>query len=161
MIFAIVAILGLSAVCGKLIALVYEKRDKFYEELEKFCEFLKNEIGFCQTKVGMIFDKFESTYDIKNKSAFSDLKKYTENKSSNEEVLQSLYFLKKHEKQMIIDFIKTLGNLDETHQVANVENFAGNIKKLHEEAQSKRKQNAPLCYKLCIAVGAAVCVMIL
>ena len=74
MIFAIVAILGLSAVCGKMIVLVYEKRDKFYEELETFCMFMKNEIGFCQTKTGMIFDKFVKTYKIKNFEAFKELK---------------------------------------------------------------------------------------
>lgn len=161
MIFAIVAILGLSAVCGKMIALVYEKRDKFYEELETFCMFMKNEIGFCQTKAGMIFDKFVKTFKIKNFEAFKELKSCVENKNVSEQASRNLYFLKQHEKQMIYNFFKNLGSLDENHQVADVENFAEIIKKNHEEATGKRKQNAPLCYKLCLAVGAVVCVMIL
>ena len=161
MIFAIVAILGLSAVCGKMIALIYEKRDKLYEELENFCMFMKNEIGFCQTKVGTIFDKFEKAYNVKNTEVFKELKTCVESKNISEKTTQSVYFLKLHEKQMILQFFKNLGNLDEDHQVADIENFAENVKKNHEEATSKRKQNAPICYKLCLAAGAVVCVMIL
>lgn len=161
MVLSIVAILGVSAICGKVIALFYEKRESFYCELDNFCEFVKNEIGFCQTKVKTVFEKFESTFNLKNKEFFNNLKNYSENESKEELITKNLYFLKPNEKIAIMNFMKTFGEFDEKRQVSNIENFACQIKKQHEEAVLKRKQNAPLCYKLCLSVGAVVCVMIL
>ena len=74
MIFAIVSILALSAVCGKLCARVFEKREKFFMELENMCMFFKNEVGFLNTKNAVLFEKYEKSYEVENKQIFEEMK---------------------------------------------------------------------------------------
>ena len=159
MIFAIVSILALSAVCGKLCARVFEKREKFFMELENMCMFFKNEVGFLNTKNAVLFEKYEKSYEVENKQIFEEMKEIS-NESINT-CFEKIYFLKKIEKQKLAEFSKNFGKGDQNSQLANIENFLQEAKRMHDESLQKKKQNAPLCYKVCLAIGTVICVLIL
>ncbi len=160
MVFVVLVILSVSAICGKLFSQNFSKRENFFTEFESFCVFLKTEICFSQTKVGLIFEKYERTHHVKNSKIFNELKLISENKTS-ENNLNEIYFLKRNEKEKLIEFAKTIGKTDEKNQVLNIEHFLEIVKIWKTESVEKRKQNQPLCYKLCLAFGALVCILIL
>lgn len=160
MVFIVLVILSVSAFCGKLFSQNYSKRETFFTELENFCLFLKTEICFSQTKVGAIYEKFERTYKIKNSAIFNAMKMVSENKTDEKE-LNNCYFLKTSEKEKMIEFATEIGRTDEKNQVLNIEHFLESVKIWKSESIEKKKQNQPLCYKLCLAFGALVCILIL
>lgn len=158
--FLIVLILGCSALCGKLFARRFEWREKFFVELDNFCMFSKTEISFCQTKIDDIHSKFLNTYSVTNKSFFDEMKEISKGKNQDLSFEKQL-FLKKQEKEKIVEFAKMLGKTDEKNQILNIEHFLSLVKEWKDEACLKRKQNQPLCYKLSLAVGALICILIL
>lgn len=159
MIFAIVSILALSAICGKFCVRMMEKRERFYSELENLCLFFKNEIQFLNTKNAVLFDKFFDAYCVSDVQLFKEMKVLAGGEMSV--AFEKTLYLKKNEKQKIKEFLQNFGKSDQFAMIACIENFLQWTKMLHEESLTKRKQNAPLCYKVCLAIGSALCVLIL
>lgn len=153
-------ILGCSALCGKMFARRFELREKVFVELESFCMFSKTEIAFCQTKVGDIYLKFFNSFVVTNKQFFEELKSISEG-AKQSFTFENQYYLKKNEKEKIVEFGKLLGKMDEKNQILNIEHFSSLVNFWKNEACLKRKQNQPLCYKLSLAVGALICILIL
>lgn len=152
-------IVGISAVCGKLLTTSLIKRDKFFLEMLNFCEYIKTNITFSHTKVSNLFDGYIETYNSEFKEIFENFKNFDDNK--NEDNLNKIFFLKKEEKSQIVNFVKQLGNSNVDMQISHIENFKNFIQNKSTLASDKRKQNAPLCYKVCISVGMIVSILIM
>lgn len=160
MVLWIIGIVAVSAICGKIISRGFEKREVFFNDLENFCLFLKSEITFKQSKIGDIYEQFYKTYNPASVEMIKRIEQLSTDRQKNISLLEKIYFLKKEEKQIIYDFAITIGKTDEDNQIANIKNFVEYVKRWQQEASLKRKQNTPLCYKVCLAIGAVICVLI-
>lgn len=151
-------IVGGFAVCGKFLTDGLIKRDKFFLEMTNFCEYLKTNITFTHTKVKELYSGYVETYNSEFKEIFESLKNI---EMKNEEEFYKNIFLKKEEKKQIVNFAKQLGYSDIDMQISLIENFKNYIQNKSNLASEKRKQNAPLCYKVCIAIGMIVSILIM
>ncbi len=157
---ACIGLVCLSAFIGKLITKSFVQRDKFYKEMILFCEYLKNNIGFRQTKLSNLFDDYMAQYP-KSSNSFNYLKEVCLNGEARASKEQSpLYFLKQEEKQAIINFFKSLGKGNSDVELSLINNFKTLIDTKSKDAESFRKTNESLTYKLSLAIGVVICILI-
>lgn len=155
MYFVIILVIGVSALCGKIASDYFNKRAIFFNELETFCIHFQSELTFRQSKISEIYGNFFRVYQPKNKPLFEKMQ------NCQIQDLSKRQFLKIEEVQIISDFSKKVGVTDVQNQLVNLENFKAYVKKWQEEATEKRKENLPLCYKICLAIGAVICILIM
>lgn len=158
----ILLIMGVSAIAGKILTSNIIARDKFYKEFLSMLEYFKNNINFTKQKIEQLYMGYLSANDVKFKEIFLELKNI--NLLGSEEQSKSLnkaYFLKKEEKQQIIEFSKMFGTHSDEIELGSIDAFMSQIKQRSCDAESKRKSQESLYYKLCLAVGSVVCILII
>ena len=159
--FVCIGVLCFSAFIGKQLTGVLVKRAEFFAKMNEFCGYLRSNIAFFHKKLADIFDGFISDFYSKYNDVFYEFKKYVDVGDKNEIKIDKLFFLKSDEKNTIINFLLELGKSDEKNQILLIDNFGSYINKKSEECNLKRKTNEGLIYKVSLAVGAVVCILIL
>ena len=158
----VVSIVCLSGFVGNLIAKNYVTRDLFFKEMINFFNYVKNNIGFKLTKIYEIFTEYE---DICDKRFVKHIKLMKELTIENEPVtlndFADFYFLNKEEKIVFVKFFKDFGKADNYVECANIDNFIKQLEELKKRAEDNRTKNEGLVYKLSIAIGMVVSILMI
>ena len=159
MIYALcVVIICFSAYVGNRLSKVYVLRDNFFSELSELLNRLKNNYNYQNLYIEEIIREYASL-DIKSKKKIESLLNYF--KSGDEKnITRELHFLKSQEKQQLLHFFNNLGSGNTGVEVNNVDNYLAQVSALSAEASAKRKTNEKLIYKVSIAVGVVICILI-
>ncbi len=152
--FCVVIVVS-SAFVGRAITQKYVQRDEFFKELINFLHRLKNDISFRKIKLNELIDGYISKSKNKYSCIIAELFKNCNMDGRN------LRFLKNDEKMIINNFVSSLGSSSAEIEVSNIDNFIENIKSISLACEVERKKNGILYYKLSIAVGIVVCVLII
>ncbi|MBQ7467003.1 MAG: stage III sporulation protein AB [Clostridia bacterium] len=158
--FVCITIMAASYFAGKEIAKIYVKRDRFFKNLSEFCDFLKSNISFFQTKISEIFDGYIKDYS----SEFDNIYKQFQNLIMDENgksVAEDIKFLKAEDKVTLNNFLKGLGKSDQKNQMMLIDNFKNYALKRSEECASARRSQEGLIFKVSLAVGAVICILII
>ena len=159
---SVVFVLCLSAMAGRLVVKKIILRDEFYKNLKLMLAFFENNLQFVQTKVEVLFDDFLNKCSVKNINSFLFLKEFCVNKGGDfEEVKKHFSFLKKEEINIIVDFFQNFGSYDISSEVNKIKALLSYAEDKSREYSEIRKQNESLIYKVSLAVGAVICILIL
>ena len=145
-----------SALLGKLMARRYVQRAGFYDELAQFLVYLKNDINFMQCKLGMAFDGYKSKSFA---PAFLRLREAATHKRSLEKA-KELAFLDAQELGELEQFFSRLGQGDCMVELGSIEAMQKRVELKQSAARKAKEQNAGLIYKLSLAVGVTICIII-
>lgn len=155
-----VLIIVLSSVVGRGLVKLFIIRDKFYKELKLFVGYAKTEIEFSQIKLTELFDKFFEEKQVEFLKEFQEIKNYlmqNEKKCLDNKIL---YFLKREERRNIEVFFRGFGTKGVSEEIGQLEKYQEELKRKINEVESIRKTNEGLIYKLSLAVGVVVCILI-
>ena len=150
-----VLIVAFSAGVGKMLSKKYVVRDMFFKELLDFLNLLKSNISFKKMKVEEIYNNFFEG-EPKFKNLFEEMKSSGQITNSKQ-----FWFLKNEEKKTLESFLKTLGTGNDVTEMQNIENYISSLKDKIHDAEDNRKKNESIIYKVSLAVGAVICILIL
>lgn len=157
MIYALsILIVSLSALVGRLITKKYVDRDKFYNELVAFVNKLKNNINFRCLPIESIFSDYIKSSSYQKE--FTILKNISLNHITYDNF--QISYLKTEEKKLIYEFFVSLGDGNNIVELNQIESFLQDITKISNESKEIRKKNEGLIYKLSIAIGVVICILI-
>ena len=146
--------------CGKMFSSSLVLRDKCFATLENLCEYFKNNLIFSHTKLSDIYANFNQTYPNEFNALIVQMSEVGL-KNSDQSSFTKYYYLKKEEISQIYNFAKEIGKGDESCALNTIESFRLYCENAHKNASIKRSQNQGLYYKLCVAVGMIVCILII
>jgi len=152
----IVAIFGY---IGKQISKVYVLRDYFYAELINLCEYLKNNISFKEEKINDMLSNYSFLYK-------KEIEKYlniNEIDVTEEDIkcFESCYFLKDNEREILNKFFKELGDCGKRIEIEKIESILMYLKEQKKKATENKIANCGMIYKISLAVGAVVSILIM
>jgi len=156
-----VGIVILSGVVGKFIAKSFVLRDGFIKELIHMVTYFKNNISFKQTKVIDLFNDYIKLSEGKYTQQIKTLSCLVNKNIDAKQYSSQLYFLKKEELAVIIKFFEDIGTSSEEIEVEKVEVFLEYLKNKSKDAESARQKNEGLAYKVSIAIGIVVSILII
>ena len=159
--FVCIGVMVVSAFIGKQITLRIVKRDRFYKDLYEFCGYLKGNIAFFQNKIVDIFDGYIKEYKSDFCGFYTSVKNSFLNNNELDLAIENLKIFKTEEKIALKSFLVGLGKNDQSNQVLLIDNFKQYVSKKVDECSSIRKSREGLIYKLSLAVGAVICILIL
>ena len=157
-----ILIIIMSAYIGKYISNKYVYKDKFYQFLVGLCVYLKSNIGFNHTKIEQLFDDYIKSYKTEFNNEVNLFKKIC--LQYDLEVKEISYVLKninKEEREVIISRVKQIGNNEEKFEMEKLDQFMEYCKYKQKEYENQRKNMQPLCYKLSLAIGSVICILII
>ncbi len=152
-----------SAFVGKYLCKKMILRDAFFKDMLLLTEKLKGNIIFKQDVIKNVFNDFLSSIsDINEKKRFSLIfDKYASGNVNEIENAKELSFLSKEEKTLLIRFFLGLGAGNSEVELGNIEGASSEIKNFSSRAEDYRKKNEGLYYKLSIAVGLVLSIIII
>ncbi len=158
-----VGIVCLSGYVGSLVARTFVFKDKFYKEMLSLVLWLKNNINFNRLKLADVLNDFLKNSDKKLEKQMTIVKKIILGQISEEEFINSvsLYFLKKEEKATLVRYLKDVGSGNDVVELDKYEGFKQYLENKSNEAENSRKKNEALAYKLSIAIGVVVSILII
>jgi len=132
----------------------YNSRLKFFKNLELLFEKLCLEINYSQHKLVSIMQDFST----KNKDVVKLISNYVVCLNQNEKLTVETLFkeikiLNSEEKNILNLFFMSLGKLDVSNQIKQLENQKEQIKIYYQKADEEAKKYVPLYMKLGIIFG--------
>lgn len=158
-----VIVLGISYI-GYGISKYYRKRKRYFEDLILVAERLSVDISFSKDNLKTILSNTIDSYgnDVKN-----SIKGYMEYLKNNEKDLTTDLLFKKsslikdEEKETIFLFFKSLGRLDASNQVFEINNFKTKFVALRDVADNENKKFGSLSFKLAILFALLVTILLI
>lgn len=143
----------------------YIKRERLFFELTMFCEKLKSDIGFLLMPLVDILKSVERDYSsLLVDISIKVLKKIDQGEIINTdnmyEMLECVY-LKDEERSLIGSFFSVLGKSDSRSQLQSIEGFAVRFSELEKKCEKERERLSPMCTKLGIISGLAICLLVI
>ncbi|MDD3232039.1 MAG: stage III sporulation protein AB [Clostridia bacterium] len=144
-------------ICGYIgfgLSSYYSNRLKFFKNLELLFEKLCLEINYSQHKLVSIMQDFST----KNKDVMKLISNYVVCLNDNEKLTVEALFreikiLNSEEKNILNLFFMSLGKLDVSNQIKQLENQKEQIKRYYQKADEEAKKYVPLYMKLGIIFG--------
>lgn len=158
--FLCIGILCLSGLIGKKIAKTVVVRDEFYKFLCSFCDYIKMNISLYQIKINDLFDGYVKNYPSKFEKELIEFKKYVCDDNKNK-ACGEIKFLKPSEHEELKNFLIQLGVSDECNQISHIDNFKQLVLSKAQECKNIRKVNEGLIYKVSLAIGSIICILII
>lgn len=127
--------------------------------LQNFEKFLSNNISLFKVNIVEIIDNYKNMQKEKT-AKFSNL--FVKNASVyaiNEEILNK-YILDKNKSKTIFNFLQLLGKSEYEFEIEKNKNFEKYIVAAVEESQKKLNNNGNMYFKLSMALGALLCILI-
>lgn len=154
-----IILLGIVFICGYIgygLSLYYSNRLKFFRNLELLFEKLSLEINFSQNKLISIMQDFTTN----NKEVLKVINNYIEVlnsdlKSTNEILFKDIKILNEEEKNILNLFFSSLGKLDVSNQIKQLEGQKEQLKQFYLKAEQEAQKYVPLYMKLGIIIGLA------
>jgi len=148
---------------GVLIKNYYFKRQRFYISFSKFCENLIINILNNSDKLEKIIlsniSYFESDFSLLLNIYLDYLKNLINEDKFKEQTNKLLNFLKKNEKEDVINFFLLLGNQTQDEEILKIRNFVNNLANLKQECIEKNKKFANLYFKLFLIFGLMIVII--
>ena len=147
--FLLIILFCLFVIFAIAVYLYYLYRSKLFQDLVYICKFLKNNIAFNKNDMNVLLtNSFEnisqsSKYLLKN------------NSSSVSKIII------KNERKLLNDFFKSLGKGDVNFEVNNINYYLNNFESFETKAKEDMKSKAMTYFKLIIALGLIVCILLI
>lgn len=146
------------------LARFYRRRKRFFADLILFCEKLCVDISFSKETLKTIVSSNLTNFSKDFKSVLERYLDFLSLKSS--EVTPNLLFkgstlLSKEEQENIALFFKSLGRLDVSCQVADINNFKNKFLNFQSNADEENKKFGSLSLKLMLLFGALVVIILI
>ena len=126
----------------------YRKRKRFFEDLILFCEKLCVDISFSKDFVEVL-------------NAYLNYLNNNGQTISSEAFFKKSTLIKEEEKEVITVFFKSLGRLDATSQVSEIQNFKTKFSDFKMLAEEENKKFGSLSLKLMILLGLLVVIILI
>lgn len=156
--FLILTILICCISIGIAIKNYLSKREKFFVDLFIFLENILNNISFNNEKLINILKNIND--DILNndfKDFINIYIKHLNNKITDKDFetlfKNKFYYLGDFEKNMVLQFFKTLGSQTKEEEIKKINIFINEISNLKSESKNRNKTYSSLYLKLFIALG--------
>lgn len=146
------------------LARFYRRRKRFFADLILFCEKLCVDISFSKETLKTIVSSNLTNFSKDFKNVLERYLDFLSLKSS--EVTPNLLFksstlLSKEEQENIALFFKSLGRLDASNQVADINNFKNKFLNFQSNADEENKKFGSLSLKLMLLFGALVVIILI
>lgn len=131
----------------------YRKRKRYFDDLILVAERLSVDISFSKDSLTRIFTSSFDSYgsDIKSViNSYMEFLKDNKTELNNELLFKKSTLIKDDEKETVFLFFKSLGRLDASNQIAEINNFKTKFIALKEEADTENKKFGSLSFKLAI-----------
>lgn len=156
---------GVVIICGYIgygLSAYYHNRLKFFKNLELLFEKLCLEINFSQHKLVSIMQDFST----QNKKVLKIIKNYVNClnnnlKLSNDTLFKDIKILNEEEKNILSLFFQSLGKLDVTNQIKQLEAQNQQLKQFYLKAEKDAQKYGPLYMKLGIIVGLTIAIILM
>ena len=156
-----VLIIILSGMVGKYFSNKYVYRDKFYQFLINLCVYFKSSIGFNHRKIEELFNDLNEGLGKEFLKEIELLKNICMGAIVNEGEVNTIFNnLNKEEREIIISRIKQIGLNEDKYEVEKLDQFLEYCKLKKTGYENQRKSMQPLCYKVSLAIGAVLCILI-
>ena len=156
-----VLIIILAGIVGKFFSNKYVYRDKFYQFLINMCVYFKSSIGFNHSKIEQLFDDINEGLGKEFSKEIELLKNICTGVNVGESEVNTVFYnLNKEEREIIISRIKQIGLNEDKCEVEKLDQFLEFCKLKKREYENQRKSMQPLCYKVSLAIGAVLCILI-
>ena len=147
--FLLIILFCLFVVIAIAVYLYYLYRLKIFHDLVYICKYLKNNISFNKNNINILLtNSFEnisqsSRYLLKNNTS-----------ALNKAIL-------KNERSILFDFFKSLGKGDVSFEINNINYYQSNFETLETKSKEEMKSKAMTYFKLIIALGLIVCILLI
>lgn len=146
------------------LARFYRRRKRFFADLILFCEKLCVDISFSKETLKTIVSSNLTNFSKDFKNVLERYLDFLSLKSS--EVTPNLLFkgstlLSKEEQENIALFFKSLGRLDVSCQVVDINNFKNKFLNFQSNADEENKKFGSLSLKLMLLFGALVVIILI
>lgn len=146
------------------LARFYRRRKRFFADLILFCEKLCVDISFSKETLKTIVSSNLTNFSKDFKNVLERYLDFLSLKSS--EVTPNLLFksstlLSKEEQENIALFFKSLGRLDASNQIADINNFKNKFLNFQSNADEENKKFGSLSLKLMLLFGALVVIILI
>ena len=155
--FICVSLICLSAYVGRILTKTMVKRNKILLELDMLLEYFKNNISFSQTKLSDLVKQYEKyALDLNLFKSF-----FVIDESENIKLMFNHGSLKNGEKDLLKAYFSNFGNCDKETELKKLENILAYVKSIKRDSDEYRKKNEALVYKVCVAIGVVLSILII
>jgi len=157
-----IAIVAFTTFCGYVLAKKYRQRKLFFVQLSEFNERFLNEITYYRRPIL----EFATHYHYKGEFHFL-LQDYFNNLTTERLPLTKIIeyaeysFLKKEEKQLLVDYLQMLGKGDSVSQKNYFLSVKESLKKMQTETSENCKKYGDLYVKIGFLSGLLILILIL
>lgn len=158
-----VIVLGMAYI-GVGIAKFYRTRKRFFEDIVLLCEKLCVDISFSKENLKTIVENNMECFAKELKTVVSNYVCFLEtNESSLEKqnLFEKKCVLKEDEKEVCLLFFKSLGRLDASNQICEIENFKAKFLSLKSVAEEENKKFGSLSLKLMLLFGVLIGIILI
>lgn len=147
---------------GYGISKYYRKRKRYFEDLILITERLSVDISFSKDNLQTIISNSINSYGNDFKNSLNGYLQYL--KDNKTELTVDLLFkksslIKEEEKEIVFLFFKSLGRLDASNQVSEINNFKVKFISLKDDAENENKKFGSLSFKLAIIFALLIIIL--
>lgn len=142
----------------------YRKRKRFFEDIILFCDKLSVDISFSKEFLSSIISNNLQSFSNEFSQVlkvYLDYLKNNETSLNSENLFKKTSLIKNDEKETITLFLKSLGKLDASNQVAEINNFKTKFSSFKDFAEEENKKFGSLSLKLMILLGLLVVIILI
>ncbi len=159
--FAGIAVVAFTTFCGYLLAGKYRKRRLFFTQLQTFNERFLSELAYYRRPLQVFIREYnyKEEFALLLQRFLSCIK--NENELKEVELFgESFFFLKKEERQIVLNYFSMLGRGDSTAQKGYFSAVKNNLISMQEECVITCKKYADLYIKLGFLFGLLILILI-
>lgn len=160
--FAVI-VLGISYI-GYGISKYYRKRKRYFEDLILVAERLSVDISFSKDNLQTILTNSIDSYGNDLKNSIKGYIEYLKNNGkelSNNLIFKKSSLIKDEEKETVFLFFKSLGRLDASNQISEINNFKTKFVALRDSADIENKKFGSLSFKLAILFALLITILLI
>lgn len=142
----------------------YRKRKRYFDDLILLTERLSVDISFSKDSLTTIFLNSLDSYGSDVKSIVNSYLEFlndNQKELNNDLLFNKSTLIKKEEQETIYLFFKSLGRLDASNQIAEINNFKTKFATLKEDADRDNKKFGSLSFKLAILFALLVIILLI
>jgi stage III sporulation protein AB len=158
-----VIVVGVSYV-GYGISRYYRKRKRYFSDLILLSERLSVDISFTKDYLVSICSRSVVSFgsDLKNTvNSYIEFLKNNETELTSELIFKKSSLIKEEEKEVVFLFFKSLGRLDASNQISEIENFKNKFIAYKNEAEIEDKKFGSLSFKLALLLALLIVILLI
>ena len=164
-ILLLAAVFACCVLIGVGISAYYTKRVRFFRDSVKFCETMLSEVTFLHTKLGNLIKTNIERFNTPFRTVLEEFLKYLNHSVTVDDFIKTcetiLVFLKPHERTVVSDFFRHLGEMDEEGESGNIKNYISEFRQTAENCEKDKSRFGGLFVKLGVAIGAVLVIILI